>query len=348
MSLVAIDCRFASQHAGLGRYTRELVHALVARDDPWEYGLIVKSAQEPWIAALPKKVRTIETSIPHYSLKEQTELMTVVHNLQPSLLFSPHFNVPLLINMPYIVTVHDLILHRFPNRASLLKKIGYRLLMKRAVQHASAVLTVSSFVAQELTSTYGEDIASKMHVTFEGVNPHFAPRSEADIAAVRAKHKLTSPYFLYVGNAKQHKNVPLLLEAFAKAELPDTQLILVSGGEEAKRLSLPVNVRLLAGISDDDLPALYAGATAFVTASLYEGFCLPAAEALACGCPVIAVNRGPLPEVTGGHALLIEPTVDAFVDAFRNPPSNRTPQLLWDWKKAADRTATVMHGILKP
>jgi glycosyltransferase involved in cell wall biosynthesis len=254
--------------------------------------------------------------------------------------------VPLRCPVPYIVTVHDLILHRFPNNASVPMQKAYRFLLKRAVSHAQSVLTVSSFVAEELKAEYGAGIAQKLQVTFEGVNAHFSPRSDADIQAVQSKHGLTRPYFFYIGNAKQHKNVPMLLEAFAKASLPDMDLILISGGAEAKQLQLPENARLLSGISDDDLPALYGGAKAFVTASLYEGFCLPAAEALACGCPVIAVNGGPLPEVTGGKALLIAPTVEAFAQAFAHPPLDRTPHLLWDWKVAADKTAAVIHAQL--
>jgi glycosyltransferase involved in cell wall biosynthesis len=346
MKTVAIDCRFASLHAGLGRYTRELTGALLQRDDPWNYVLLMRSKDEPWLASAPSSVTLIEAPFPHYSLAEQFKLPGVLREAKADLLFSPHFNVPLRSPVPFLITVHDLILHRFPNKASAFKQAAYRFLMSSAVGKSAAILTVSSFVSQELAHEYGEDATAKMHVTFEGVNSHFGPRSKEEIHAVRAKHGLQKRYFLYVGNAKQHKNVETLLEAFERADVPGTELVLVSGGEETKALKLPAGARLLPGVSDEDLPALYAGAEAFVTASLYEGFCLPAAEALACGCPVIAADRGPLREVTGGHATLIDPSADAFAEAFRNPPTDRTVRLLWDWKNAADKTAGVIRGLL--
>jgi glycosyltransferase involved in cell wall biosynthesis len=346
MPLVAIDCRFASLHAGLGRYTRELTAALVARDDPWEYVLLVRDQNEAWMKALPKTVMTIAAPFPHYSLAEQTKLPKLLRGAKVDLLFTPHFNAPVFSPVPFVITVHDLILHRFPNKASLWKQIAYRWLMGRAVLKAKSILTISSFVAQELRDAYGEMATEKMHVTFEGVSPHFSLRTPAQIDAVRAKHGLSLPYFLYVGNAKQHKNVQLLIDAFAASRAKGQELILVSGGPEAKDLKLVPGVRLVPEVSEEDLPALFGGAIAFVTASLYEGFGLPAAEALACGCPVIAADRGPLREVTGGHAMLIEPTVDAFAEAFRNPPQDRTVRLLWDWKNAADKTAGVLHAAL--
>jgi glycosyltransferase involved in cell wall biosynthesis len=346
MKTVAIDCRFASLHAGLGRYARELTAALIQRDDPWNYVLLTRGSGEAWVSSLPSSVRSVVAPFPHYSLAEQLKLPGIIRDLKADLLFSPHFNAPLRSSVPFIITVHDLILHRFPNRASALKQAAYRLLMRSAVRKSAAILTVSSFVAEELRTMYGERATEKMHVTFEGVNPHFSTRSETDIASVRAKHGLALPYFLYVGNAKEHKNVTLLLQAFAAAKLQGVELVLVSGGSEAKALVLPEGARILGGVSDDDLPALYAGAKAFVTASLYEGFCLPAAEALACGCPVIAADRGPLREVTGNHAMLLEPTLGAFTQALRHPPADRTVRLLWDWNLAAAKTATVIHGVL--
>lgn len=345
MKTVAVDCRFASYNAGLGRYTRELVGALLRRDDPWEYVLLVKDENEAWIKDLPKTPKLLAAPYDHYSLAEQTKLPGIIRDAKADLLFSPHFNAPLRSPVPYLITVHDLILHHFPNRASMFKQAAYRFLMKRAVSGSHAVLTVSTFVADELRKTYADVVTDKLHVTFEGVSPHFTPKSENETKAVRAKYDLKNSFFLYVGNAKQHKNVKMLLRAFEQAGA-DADLVLVSGGSEAKALALPSRVKLLQDVSETDLPALYSAASSFVTASLYEGFCLPAAEALACGCPVIAADRGPLREVTGGHAMLIEPTETTFADAFCNPPADRTMRLLWDWNLAAERTATVLHGAL--
>src|SRR6185436_11796887 len=110
MSLVAIDCRFASYHAGLGRYTRELTSALLKRDDPWDYMLLVKDPAESWLRGLPSSPRIVAAPFAHYSFAEQWHLPRVIRESGADLLFSPHFNVPLRSPVPFLITVHDLIL----------------------------------------------------------------------------------------------------------------------------------------------------------------------------------------------------------------------------------------------
>jgi len=341
---VAIDCRFGGLHAGLGRYTRELVMALLkVPQTDLQFSLIVRSKDEPWLQELFGSPTLFQANFPHYSLAEQMRLPEVIRASKAQLLYSPHFNVPLRCPVPFVATVHDLILHRYPNSASLMKKTGYRLLMRHVMLNAQSVVTVSDFVAGEIRAAYGDKVQGRLHTLYEGVHPRFAPQAEGVMKAVREQYGLPARYFFYVGNAKQHKNVPLLLRAFEAAQLPETGLVLLTGGREAEALRLPKNVQRISGVSDADLPALYSGALACVTASLYEGFCLPAVEALACGCPVIAADRGPLGEVTKGHALLIEPTVEAFAAAFKAPPADRTARRLWRWEEVATATIDVLR-----
>lgn len=341
---ILIDCRFAALHAGLGRYSRELVTHLLQRNPPFRCVLLVRSNHEAWI---PAHAETIEADIPHYSLREQTKLPGIIRRSGADLFFSPHFNVPLFCPIPFIVTVHDLILHRYPNRASPLKQWMYRALIGRAVHNAQAIVAVSKFTAHELSETYGSAIARKTQVILEGVSDIYRPIPSSVSHDVLKKHDIHRPFFLYVGNAKQHKNVPLLLSAFAQSGLKDVDLLLVTGGEEARSLHLPPHARILPPVSDEDLPSLYSAARALVTASLYEGYCLPVAEALACGCPVIATNRTVIPETAAGHAMLIEPTVEAFAHAFRHPPSSSQPFVVGMWGKAAQETELLIVKMLK-
>jgi glycosyltransferase involved in cell wall biosynthesis len=343
MNTILIDCRFAGLHAGLGRYLRELVTHLLQRPAELRYVLIVRDKKEEWI---PDGALTVEADIPHYSLAEQTVLPRIIRNACADLLFSPHFNVPLFCPVPFVITVHDLILHRYPNRASWIKQIVYRSIIGHAVHKAHSIIAVSNFTAQELSETYGSSIAAKTQVIHEGVNEIYRPVPPSATHDVLKRHNIHRPYFLYVGNAKQHKNVPLLLEAFQKAQLNDVDLLLVSGGEEARALVLPANVRILSSVSDADLPALYSAAKAFVTGSLYEGYCLPVAEALACGCPVIASNRSAIPETAAGRAMLVEPTVEAFTDALRHSPSLEKPFITGKWARVAEETEALLLRTL--
>jgi glycosyltransferase involved in cell wall biosynthesis len=344
---IAVDCRFAGTLSGLGRYTRELVPRLLRRGDPLRYILFVRSAEEPWLRTLPARSADIRRlAAPHYSFAEQGAFPLALLRARADLLFSPHFTVPLLCPVPFIVTVHDLILHRYPNEASLLRRMGYRCVMAHAVARARRVVTVSEFTARELCSIYGESLRDRIVRVPEGVSGDFRPRTPEEQRTACRRYDLRKPYCLYVGNAKQHKNVQMLIDAFALLPSETRELVLVTGGKEASRLVLRSGVRLLPDVPERDLPALYSAAEAFVTASLYEGFCLPVAEARACGCPIIAGRSGAIPEVAGPRALLVEPTVEALAGALRRPPGRAlppdTPPLSWD--RAAEQVAALLRS----
>jgi glycosyltransferase involved in cell wall biosynthesis len=146
----------------------------------------------------------------------------------------------------------------------------------------------------------------------------FAPPAPAALAAARARYALDRPYVLFVGFLEPKKNLGALLEAVARLRRDGawggTELVVVGargwGPDPAQRvrtLGLDDSVRFIGPAPDADLPALYGGALAFAFPSLWEGFGLPVLEAMAAGAPVVASNRGALPEVTAGAALLVEP-----------------------------------------
>lgn len=340
--LIAIDCRFGATRSGLGRYTRELVRHMVSEGTEDRFALLVRDEREEWIPHAPN-VSVVRCDIPHYSIAEQIKLPALIRSLRADLFFSPHFNVPMVCPVSYVVTIHDLILHRYPNAASLPRKIAYRILIRRALRSARRVLTISNFVACEVKDVYGID-AFTIH---EGVDPTYAPRSGQEYATIKRKYNIAKPYFLYVGNAKQHKNVKTLIDAFSSLNDSSKELVLVSGGKELERLMpLPSGVRVVPDVPDEDLPLLYGASHAFVTASLYEGFCLPVAEALACGCPVLASNTTAIPEVAAGHATLVEPTVTAFAQAMRQEPKKTIPFVVSTWSACAKSTLDALRDAL--
>jgi glycosyltransferase involved in cell wall biosynthesis len=340
---IVIDCRFAATNSGLGRYTREIVSALLARSPVLHYVLLVRNKDEAWIP-VRSGCTLIKADIDHYTLAEQMLLPDILRLSGADLFFSPHFNVPLRCPLPFVVTIHDLILHRFPNDASLLKVAAYKVLMKHAVMRSRSVICVSNFVKDELVSMYGSDCKEKTVVIGEGVDAVYRQTSSAEQERVCSLYSIHRPFFLYVGNAKQHKNLPMLIEAFHASERTDAELVLVSGGKEASGITSHPNVKIIYGVADDDLASLYSAAEAFVTASLYEGFCLPVAEALACGCPVIAPNSTAIPEVASGRALLVEPTVDAFATALQHVQVRREPFRIAHWADAAAGIEKILLG----
>ncbi len=313
MNSIGIDCRFASGNGGLGTFTRSLVSALLRRDGSSPFVLFVRSRTEVWLQDLPKirALRILEAPYEQFSLAEQTRFPARIRSSGCSLLYSPSFNVPLFCPVPFIATVHDLILHRFPNEAGFIRRLAYRLVFGRTVKRARSIIAVSETTKADLVRRY-PSCRGKVTVSYPGVSNIFVPASESAVDAVRSKYGLQKPFLLYVGNCKQHKNVPLLLESYRKANLGDIELVLVCGGKECNSLSSYEGVKRISDIETRDFPALYSAALGLVTATLDEGFGLPMVEAMACGCPVLATTCGSIPEVCGEHALLVEPTVAAL------------------------------------
>lgn len=347
MKRITVDCRFASSPTGLGRYTRSLMGALLRRSDDIEYILLVRSENEEWISRLPSPARftQVRAAIPTYSAGEHTTLPAIIRAQHPDAHCSMHFPLPLFAGVPSAITVHDLILHRYANGASVLKQLVYRLLMRRSIHQASAIFVPTVAVADDLARQYGDRVRFRTTVTGEGVDDAYVPQPPEHAAAVCKRYGISGEFFLYVGNAKEHKNVPVLLDAYRRLPAGSPSLVLVCHGKEADALTLPPHTLLLRDLHDDDLPALYSAARCFVTATLDEGFCLPVAEALACGCPVIASDIPVVRETAKGNAVLVPPDPQSLAAALASPPPRTEPQRGWSWDDAARCVAETLMNI---
>jgi len=211
-----------------------------------------------------------------------------------------------------IATIHDIAPLVVPQILdSPLKRFYARTLIRRTVSQAAAVLCVSEFTRREIEVHLGAD-PSGLIVAKPGLDLAW-PKS-AD--PYREPDGL--PYLLFVGNIKPNKNVGLLLQAFQKVRdrIPHRLVIVgrmhgFSTADEAvkqRARDAGDRVRLAGEVSDTDLQQLYAGASALVVPSLYEGFGLTLLEAMQLGCPVISSSAGSLPEVGGDAAMYFSPT----------------------------------------
>ncbi|MCZ7553555.1 MAG: glycosyltransferase family 4 protein [Anaerolineales bacterium] len=192
------------------------------------------------------------------------------------------------------------------------------LLTRFACRRAARVLCPSAFTAGDLRARLGAPPA-KLRVTPLGVAPRFFERlSPAELQDFRRRSGLEAPYLLCVGERRPHKNLPGLIEAYARlsAGRQNPPRLAIVGRPYAgyrapealvERLGLGERVRFIDYIADADLPALYQAAELFCLLSRYEGFGLPVLEAMASGAPVIAAECGALPEVAGGAARLTPP-----------------------------------------
>lgn len=281
---IGIDARKIDDF-GIGTYIRGLVEALVAAETRDEYVLFAPAGSR-----LPAGVEHVAIDAPHYSLRELIAVGRAADRQRLDVFHAPHYVVPRT-SVPVVVTIHDLIHLHQPMRNPL-APLYARAMLQRAVRNAARLLTVSESVRGELIRELGA-APGKTVVTPNGVRPIFTP-GEAPRAAEA---------FLFVGNDKRHKNVERLLRALAIVRRDEPRATLTLAGGSFERLRGRDGVDLRGFVSDSELVALYRNATALVMPSLEEGFGLPAAEAMACGTPVITSNAAALVEVTRDAAL---------------------------------------------
>ena len=314
---IAIDARlYGLHHRGLGRYLIELVKGLIATGTKHQYFLLIDPKAQSSLPSLPKHFITVAAPYRVYSLAEQTKLPRMINRLQPDLVHFTHFSAPYFCPAPFVVTIHDLILHHAPTeRATHLpsalywsKIAAYHLLLKRLVKKARHVITVSQTVATDLKKCYPQAVG-KTSTIYQGVSP--LPPGQA--------LGPSPPYLLAVGATYPHKNIERAVAAVAmvRQQYPKLELWLAGRIDFfADKLKSWLRqqgyltwVKFLGEVSDADLAALYRGSQAYLLPSLEEGFGLGALEALACGTVVVAADIPALREVLGPEgALFVEPT----------------------------------------
>lgn len=308
------------QPAGVGRYTRSLVRALVDAGGGHELTLLWAGP-----ARIPppqgwKRTRTRRLPLPD-------RWMTVAwHRLHLPLpadllaggadvFYSPDFALPPLARARSVVTVHDLsfLTHpetHFPPLRAFLAGV-----VPRSIRRADLILADSEQTRRDLIRLLDAP-PEKIEVVLSAADPLFRPASPQRVDAVRRKYGLDRPYLISVGTIQPRKNLPTVFVALRRLR-EDRDLIMIHVGgrgwlggpifEALARSGVEAHVRLPTGVDDADLAALYSGALAFVFPSLYEGFGLPCLEAMACACPVIASHAGSLAEVVSDAGLVVDP-----------------------------------------
>jgi glycosyltransferase involved in cell wall biosynthesis len=221
------------------------------------------------------------------------------------LFFSPGYNPPLSCPAPFLITLHDLNHLDRPENSSALKRLYYVTIVKRACYKAAAVLTVSEFSRRRIAEWSGVGMERIVNVGC-GVGPEFRP----DVPP----YPLSFPYIFCASNRRKHKNEPRLVEAFSQSGVAKEVHLVLTGDptselmECIRRAGVLESVHFLGHVPAAQLPSLHRSAQAQVFPSLYEGFGLPAVEAMACGIPVVTSNTTSLLEIAGDAALLVDPT----------------------------------------
>ncbi len=325
----------ARQSAGIGRFTRELFRAALTLDADNEYRLLVAGRQPVAEAHLPPKTRAyrlVQTPL------SERNLVRLWHRLQIPLpveaflgrldiFHSPDFVLPPVARAVKVLTIHDLSFLRVPECADPRLRWYLGQVVPRSVRRADFLLADSESTRRDLIELLGVP-PDRVQVIYGGVDARFAPvEDEATLQRMRDTYAGGRPYVLAVGTLEPRKNYPGLIRAFARARqqarLPHALVIVGRKGwvyepifAAVDALNLHEDVLFPGFVPDEDLPALYSAADVLVTPSFYEGFGLPALEAMACGTPAIVSDVSSLPEVVGDAGLRIDPRdEDGLADA---------------------------------
>jgi glycosyltransferase involved in cell wall biosynthesis len=301
--------------AGINWYIYNLLHHLpeVASD----IGYTVFMSERRYAAApgIRLQVSRLPTGRPPVRiLWEQALQPWAVRRAKVDLLHSPAFVSPLVSACPLVVTVHDLSFLFFPQSFRTLNRSYLRLFTRLSVRRARRVLAVSKSTKRDLVQHYGLSPA-KVDVVYNGVDSAFRPLPADQVAAFRRQAGLPDRFMLFVGTLEPRKNVVRLIEAYALLPKERPPLVLVGGKgwlydqifARVEALNLSGQVHFAGYVLAEDLPLWYNAADLFVYPSLYEGFGLPALEAMACGTAVITSTASSLPEVVGEAGMMVNP-----------------------------------------
>ena len=369
--LIGFDAR-KSKDFGIGSYIRELIAAIARRPESEEYRFRVytRGADRDAFADLPARFEIVEEESKGYSLAELTRYAWRIFRDRLDLFHATHYVLPPLPRVRAVVTIHDIIHLLYPQFLPSRAAHTYaRFMIRRALKNADRIITVSYNSKRDLVDYFGVG-PSGIEVIYNGVSPSFrsdVSREERDAVAV--KYALPKPYLLFLGGEKPHKNVQNVVRAYAEARrhhvLPHALALAGPLPKNPARLTALISALDLGEsvfqpgiVEEKDLPALYAGAGAFLYPTLYEGFGLPVVEAMASGTPVLTSSTSALQEIAGGYAYMVDPMdVDAIARGIVALTSDaklredfvelgKKRALDFSWDKAAEKTLQVYASVL--
>jgi glycosyltransferase involved in cell wall biosynthesis len=275
-----------------------------------------------------------------------------------ALIHFPHYNLPLIKPGHFVVTVHDLFPFQFPEiHSGVLPRGVNQMLMRNAVRRAQRIITPSRATALAVKQSFPRSADRVLSIP-EAADDRFTSRRNPDAeAAWQMRLGIRPPYVFYLGQWKAYKNLPVLLEAFARVHRTHPNGQLVIAGDDPRHpevreraAALPKGSVVLPGrLPESAVPDLYRGAATVVLPSRAEGFGLPVIEAMACGVPVICSDLPVLREIADGVAVFCDPNDPAaFADAIGtmlDAPGNAGRRQLgierartFTWERAAQQT----------
>ena len=371
---IGIDARmFGSKQGGLGRYIEQLILHLETIDTTNEYVVFLRHNNWNDYSPAQPNFKKVLADIHWYGWSEQLFLPQIIYKEDIDLMHFPHWNVPLLYNKKFVVTIHDLLLIHHPSRKNstlgpikyFIKNTLFRLALNHAAKKSQKIITVSEFSKQDIAKTLKIPV-QKIEVSL------LAPMPKTTIYnppfSLNNKYKITKPYWLYVGVAYPHKNLPFLIKAWKIFHLENSDYQLVLVGHKNffyNQLATQIKKQQIADViftdyvPDLELPELYQNASLYIFPSLYEGFGLPPLEAMQFELPVISSNTTCLPEILGDAALYFNPhDIKDFISKAKQAMTDKNIRTnlvengrkilqKYSWKTTAEQTLQIYLSTTK-
>jgi glycosyltransferase involved in cell wall biosynthesis len=365
----AVDAHAIGRHlTGNEVYVRSLLSALAGLNQKSE--LVAYVSADSAAQYLPANIRTRRVATNPF-LRLGFDLAMRVRQDRPDLLHV-QYTAPLACPVPVVVSVHDVSFLEHPEYFTRDRAWQLQFTVRRTVRRAARILTGSEFSRSSILKVYGDLEEDKVVVVPNAAASEFRPISrEAATHTVRERFSIGGPFVLSVGDLQPRKNQIGLIKAFARLvnAYPQLKQSLVLAGKEtwfadqvhkaARESGVSDRIKFFGFVSDDDLLQLYNACDLFVFPSFYEGFGLPALEAMACGRAVACSHTSALPEVVDGAAILFDPyaldeIVRALADLLLDRELRARTERLglqraahFSWQKTAERTLEVFHNVLE-
>lgn len=365
---IGIDARIvAYRRGGIAGYVSRLLPALATLDSHTDYR-VLRSRRDPQREEAGANFRRATLWTPCHHWLERWALGVEIARLRLDLLHSPDFIPPAFGARRFVITVHDLNFLYYPQFLTDESRRYYNRQIAWAVRQAHHILADSEATRADLIR-HLEVPPEKVTTVYLAADPAFRPLPPLQVEERLAHYGLTRGYLLFVGTLEPRKNLPGLFAALRiLLDRRETEAPLVVVGQRGwlceeifaavDDLGLGRQVHFLHGVHDSDLPALYNGAALLVIPSFYEGFGLPALEAMACGTPVVVSSRGSLPEVVAEAGVQVDPEKpEAIAEGLamvlnqaelraRLRAAGLARAAQFTWEKTARRTLEIYRNVL--
>jgi glycosyltransferase involved in cell wall biosynthesis len=373
---IGIDARVIDKYPGLGRVCINLIKGIASIDKKNTYLIFGSSSSLGFLEGY-HNFQTIDVGFPVLSLRTLLSLGGIVKKEMVDIFHSPFQITTMFPPCPLVITVHDMMdlfykdaFSHHPFYIDFALRAFFRFAIPRTVDRAAKIIAVSENTKRDIIK-YLHTPDGKIKVVLNGVEETFKPIGDEKLQGeVRKNYGLPERYILYLGSTKAYKNLDNAFKAFAtlkRLEDKTENICLVIAGlrhfarsnlnEKIENYGMEADVINIGYVAEEDLPIVYSMAELLLFPSLWEGFGLPALEAMACGVPVVTSNTSSLPEVVGDAGILVNPEdTNAIAKGMQRILSDRILKEVltkkgierargFSWEEAAKKTIQIYYEI---